>query len=138
MKPEISMPTSIQERATNNSDFSNVSPDRYVQNGSSESLTSKSETASIASEMATLTTFPVPALQQAPLVNSVATPIQAPIDNNPAMASHVDIIEKEWVDRAKKIVDSTRDDPYQQEKAISELQIDYLKKRYGKDVDAAS
>lgn len=53
---------------------------------------------------------------------------------NPAIADDVDVIEKEWVDRAKKIVSATREDPHQQEKEVSKLQADYLFKRYGKQV----
>lgn len=55
-------------------------------------------------------------------------------DQNPAAAADEDLIEKEWVDRAKKIVASTKNDPYLQEQEVSKLQADYLKKRYGKEV----
>jgi hypothetical protein len=55
----------------------------------------------------------------------------------PAIADDVDVIEKEWVDKAKTIVDTHRHDPYNQEKEASKLQADYLKKRYGKDVKLA-
>jgi hypothetical protein len=62
-------------------------------------------------------------------VASIAAPITAGDD---------DLIEKEWVDRAKKIVSETRNDPYQQESAVSELQKDYRKKRYGRELEQAS
>lgn len=52
----------------------------------------------------------------------------------PLVASDDDVIEKEWVDKAKKIVQQTKDDPYAQEKEVSKLQADYLKKRYGKEL----
>jgi hypothetical protein len=55
-------------------------------------------------------------------------------DDTPAIADDVDVIEKEWVEKAKKIVSSTKDDPRKQEKEVSKLQADYLKKRYGKQV----
>lgn len=74
------------------------------------------------------------------------TPIVAPVANSsadddstiitPAVAADDDIIEKEWVDRAKKIVSDTRDDPYEQKKEVGYLQRSYLKKRYGKDIGA--
>ncbi len=54
--------------------------------------------------------------------------------SGPAIADDVDVIEKEWVDRAKKIVSETKDNPHQQEKAVSRLQADYLLKRYGKQI----
>lgn len=54
--------------------------------------------------------------------------------NAPAIADDVDLIEKEWVEKAKEIVEKTRDNPYLQNKAISEIKADYIKKRYNKDV----
>ncbi len=64
-----------------------------------------------------------------------ATPVASTTDDgNPALADDVDVIEKEWVDRAKKIVSATRADPHRQEKEVSKLQADYLLKRYGKQV----
>ncbi len=56
----------------------------------------------------------------------------------PATAADDDLIEKEWVDRAKKIVSDTKNDPYQQENAVAALQKDYLKKRYGRELGEAS
>jgi len=55
-------------------------------------------------------------------------------DDNLAAADDADVIEKEWVDKAKKIVGATKDDPHQQEKEVSKLQADYLMKRYGKQM----
>lgn len=55
-------------------------------------------------------------------------------DDHPQIAEDVDVIEKEWVDKAKQIVDATKDDPRAQERKVSELQSVYLKKRYGKDI----
>lgn len=52
----------------------------------------------------------------------------------PAKADDVDIVEKEWVDRAKQIVEEHRDDPHKQEQEVEKLQTDYLKKRYGKEI----
>lgn len=55
-------------------------------------------------------------------------------DDNPVAAADDDLIEKEWVDRAKKIIAETKDDPHNREIAIGKLQSDYLKKRYGKEL----
>lgn len=83
--------------------------------------------------------LPVP-LQSAQAVTG-SVPVLNPlgtVSDLPALASDDEVIEKEWVDKAKKIVDQTKDDPYQQEKEVSKLQADYLKKRYGKDVKLSS
>jgi hypothetical protein len=85
-------------------------------------------------------TLPAPAPQ--PMAAN-ATPMVPPLrpltpaDGNPATASDEEVIEKEWVDKAKKIITQTKNDPYQQEKEVSKLQADYLKKRYGKDIKIA-
>ena len=55
-------------------------------------------------------------------------------DVGPQQADDVDVIEKEWVEKAEAIVEQTKDDPHAEEEAIEDLQIDYLKKRYGKDI----
>lgn len=83
----------------------------------------------------------VPAVPAQPLppVNQAQTPTATlSSSNNPLVASDDDLIEKEWVDKAKMIVQQTRSDPYAQEKEVSRLQADYMKKRYGKDIKVAS
>lgn len=54
------------------------------------------------------------------------------LDDVPVVAADEDLIEKQWVDSAKRIIKETRTDPYRQGEAISRLQADYLQKRYGK------
>jgi len=58
-------------------------------------------------------------------------------DDNPLIANDDDLIEKEWVDKAKKIIVETKDDPYRREQAVSRLQQDYLEKRYGRKIGSA-
>lgn len=52
----------------------------------------------------------------------------------PSTAADDDLIEKEWVDKAKKILSETRDDPYKREREISKLQIEYIRRRYGREI----
>lgn len=52
----------------------------------------------------------------------------------PQIADDNDLIEKEWVLKAKEIVAQTAHDPHLQNKAISRFKADYLKKRYNKDI----
>lgn len=56
--------------------------------------------------------------------------------SGPLVAEDADLIEKEWVDRAKKIILETKDDPFARTNRVNELQKDYLKKRYNKDLGA--
>lgn len=62
----------------------------------------------------------------------IATPVIDPI--TPTIANDDDIIEKEWVNKSKKIVIATKGDPYQREQEVSKLQAQYIQKRYGKEV----
>ena len=54
--------------------------------------------------------------------------------STPLVANDDDLIEKEWVDKAKKIVTETKDDPYRREAEVGKLQVEYLRKRYGKEL----
>lgn len=73
---------------------------------------------------------PIPPASGSTVVSGAVSAIPA----NPVIADDVDVIEKEWVDQADKIIEQTKGDPYMEEEAIESLQIDYLKKRYGHDV----
>jgi len=48
----------------------------------------------------------------------------------PDVAEDVDLIEKEWVKKAKDIVNATYGDPYTQNKQMNKMKIEYIKKRY--------
>lgn len=79
---------------------------------------------------------------QAVVLPTVHVPLPLPTDDTatsdatPVVAADDDLIEKEWVDKAKAIIVKTKDDPYQRELQVGKLQADYLKKRYGKDLGA--
>lgn len=50
----------------------------------------------------------------------------------PLVAADEDLIEKEWVDKAKKVILETKEDPYRREQEVKKIQIDYVRKRYGR------
>ena len=79
----------------------------------------------------------VPAAPMPQVVPAPALPSTSPSDDVPLLANDDDLIEKEWVDKAKKIIAETKDDPYKREQEVNRLQIDYLRKRYGKELGAA-
>ncbi len=56
------------------------------------------------------------------------------ISGTPQIADDADLIEKEWVIKAKEIIERTKHDPYQQNKQVERMKVDYMKKRYNKDV----
>lgn len=82
---------------------------------------------------ATPISLPTPVVPQADGSQSTSS-----TDDLPAVAADDDLIEKEWVDKAKQIISQTEGDPAQREKEVGRLQADYLKKRYGRDVGEAS
>ena len=89
--------------------------------------------ASDAAASAAAVAVPVP-------VASVQTPPQdtsVPTTATPLVAADEDLIEKEWVDKAKEIIEQTKDDPHARTQKVNELQRDYLQKRYGKVVGAS-
>lgn len=71
--------------------------------------------------------------QNVPVSSQPATNITVPDE-----AADADLIEKEWVERAKQIVDHTRDDPREQQNALSRMKADYMKKRYNKDIKVSN
>lgn len=79
-----------------------------------------------------LSQLPAPILAQ-----SVATSVQAvaqPTTNIlvPHTADDQDLIEKEWVAKAKQIINKTQNDPHQQSEDLTIFKSDYMQKRYNK------
>jgi hypothetical protein len=63
------------------------------------------------------------------------TPLEVlPTNNNPMTAEDNDLIEHEWIEKAKAIVDATRDNPNKQSDEMSKFKADYIKKRYKRDI----
>lgn len=60
--------------------------------------------------------------------------MSATLGLNPMIADDADLIEKEWVQKAKSIVEETKDDPREQNKQLTKVKADYLKKRYNRDL----
>jgi hypothetical protein len=49
-------------------------------------------------------------------------------------AADSDVIESEWVFRAKQVVATTKFDPFRQAQEMNKLKAEYMKKRYNKDI----
>jgi len=80
---------------------------------------------------------PIPALppqQQGQTAGSDVSSTTAPSTSLPQVADDADLIEKEWVNKAKEIIAKTQDDPYRQSKEINYMKADYMQKRYNKTV----
>jgi Txe/YoeB family toxin of Txe-Axe toxin-antitoxin module len=93
----------------------------------------------IAGGVVSTTTLPAPVVAPlpTPVVDDESQATTLAISDTPTVASDEDLIEKEWVDKAKKILAQTKDDPYRREQEVSKLQADYLRKRYGRELGAS-
>jgi hypothetical protein len=82
----------------------------------------------------------VQAAQQVPMPQAPPTAQPNPSAGAPAnaatpqIADDTDLIEKEWVIKAKEIVSKTARDPHLQNREINRFKAEYLKKRYNKDL----
>lgn len=74
--------------------------------------------------------------QQMPVASPVQYTAPTVAGGTPATAEDIDLIEKEWVEKAKQIVHSTQGDPYAQSQRLGEMKIDYIRKRYNREVKA--
>jgi len=59
--------------------------------------------------------------------------VQLPASSKLSIADD-DLIEKEWVDKAKAIVEKTRGDPHKQSEELTVFKADYMHKRYNKSL----
>jgi Txe/YoeB family toxin of Txe-Axe toxin-antitoxin module len=88
-----------------------------------------------AAQIAAQPILPPPVIPQIP--TPAAPQAVSTTDDLPLVANDDDLIEKEWVDKAKRIIVETKDDPYRREQEVGKLQADYLRKRYGRELGAS-
>ena len=80
-----------------------------------------------------------PILQPTVPVPSVSSSLGVDPNNTgevetPLEAADAEVIEPEWVNKAKKIVAETHQNPHLQVRQMNILKADYMKKRYNKDI----
>jgi hypothetical protein len=97
-----------------------------------EKLVTRAEAAPIAAEQTQILPPPLPVSPQTVQPDDAVAGSSAPL-----VAADEDLIEKEWVDKAKDIIVRTKDDPYERERQVGLLQAEYLRKRYGKELGAS-
>jgi len=91
-----------------------------------------SENAAIAADSGMPSILPAPVIVDENTTRSSSVTV-----DGPAIAADEDLIEKEWVERAKKVIADTQNDPHGREQAVNQLQKDYRTKRYGGELDEA-
>jgi hypothetical protein len=138
MQPEVSTPQSgpeklpVQYGETVEHAPQPSTPESGIENGAERFEQAADSRAAVADATGIPLIMPEPIAIALPVDDVTTVPI------NPIAAGDEDVIEKEWVDRAKKIIAETKDDPYKREQAVTELQTDYLRKRYGREPGAAN
>lgn len=136
MNPELSAPHSTPERPpTNYGQGNEYVPGELTQEKIGEQSKEREQNMQ-AIDRSPAMPAPPPILPIPPQATQVVPMPVLPTasDDNPVVAADDDLIEKEWVDKAKKIITETRDDPYKREREVSKLQADYLRKRYGREI----
>jgi hypothetical protein len=79
-----------------------------------------------------LPVLPMPVATDPPQDDTQAASAQ--LSTKTSLINDSDLIEKEWVDKAKQIVEHTRDDPYKQSEELTIFKADYMKKHYDKSI----
>lgn len=74
---------------------------------------------------------PSASMQGAPADATQTQPAIAPAG---APSAGSDSIDEEWVNKAKEIVEHTKNDPFLQSKELNKIRAGYLKTRYNKDI----
>jgi hypothetical protein len=81
----------------------------------------------------------LPAIPVIPVIPTDDSQVTATDDESTSSAStkaldDKDLIEREWVDKAKAIVEHTAEDPFKQTEEMSGLKADYLHQNYNKSI----
>lgn len=85
-------------------------------------------------------TYAVPPASIPLPVNPLAATSQQSDDSNTTQTAgqqsndDKDLIDKEWVNKAKLIIERSQDDPYKQSEELSGLKADYMKKQFNKTI----
>ena len=72
-----------------------------------------------------------------PIINTESTQTSITQSNSSSINTPIvdnDLIDKEWVERLKKILKQTAGNPYQQSLEVSRLKADFLKTKFNKEI----
>jgi hypothetical protein len=93
------------------------------------------ETAAPKANAFPVASVPLPAPAAVPAGQPAILPaVAAATGTNLTVKDDGDLIEKEWVNKAKQIVERTREDPYKQSEELTIFKADYMKQRYNKTI----
>lgn len=97
---------------------------------SAETVATPSGSVPAANPLLPVINLPVPT---APLPTSTTSSVSNTTSNaNPVVAEDTDLIEKEWVQKAKNIIKQNQNNPHLQSRELNVFKADYMQKRYNK------
>jgi hypothetical protein len=108
---------------------------KMEQTGHSESAAGKQQPAALNSAVLALPTdIPTAAPVTVP-TDDAAKDDKATQESSTQLVDHdSNRIEKVWVDRAKKVISQTRDNPHAQKQGMSEVKAEYIRMRFNKTI----
>ena len=135
MKPELPAPHATPEYQSQQHESTGHFPDIE---GIDEHTHEKEQTAQPFERQSAPPPVAVPLPPPVVSLPSIPAPATQNDNSGPTIANDDDLIEKEWVDKAKGIIADTQNDPYRREQEVNKLQVDYLRKRYGKELGTSN
>jgi hypothetical protein len=104
-----------------------------VQNAAHEKTNSAPEAVNTGSKAAASVPLTIPLPYDPTMTPQQSAPTTSQ-SSSAQVSDDKDLIDKEWVDKAKAIVERTRNDPYKQSEDLTLLKADYMKKQYSKTI----
>ncbi|MGC1176661.1 MAG: hypothetical protein WA843_01205 [Candidatus Saccharimonadales bacterium] len=124
---EISLPPPVEQAP--------VAGDGLAEQRPEQAASGAERGTQVSQAMPPVATIPLPVPPVAAQDDTMSNDVAATSTNVVQSAiKDTDLIEKEWVHKAKQIVERTRDDPYQQSEQLTGVKADYMKKRYNKTI----
>ena len=120
----------------------NNTPEKVADNGEHPSVSNSPEKQAVVGEALRQQQPALPAISsndasQIAQPSSTLGVIPVKDDNTKSQqstADDADVIEKQWVERAKAIVTKTRNDPREQSHELSRFKAEYVQKRFNKEL----
>ena len=125
--PELPKPERVEHQQSGG-EYVVPYPEKLEKSAPAERISQASSAVAQAATDTTVIPLIVPGSQQATVSDDAAQGVA------PIIADDADVIEKEWVEKAKDIVAKTKSDPHQQSVELTNFKHDYMKKRYGKEI----
>jgi hypothetical protein len=124
--PQFNLPPPPGEQASSASGIAEKAPRKP------EKAASGAERAPRPAAAQPTTSLPAAPPPQTPIASSQSDDVSTTKTTKKPLLEDTDLIEKEWVNKAKHIVENTHNDPHKQSEELTIVKADYMKQHYGK------